>query len=131
MVVERGAELGKWTESTDGSGDAEPGHVGQVGDVGRVGMGVDQSRKQRLALSVVSRRRWARFAGTADEVSLDNNSARREKNGAVEHAHILEDCRRRRDFAFLVVGGARRNVRSREGAIVYICEMRVISMEEA
>ena len=102
-----------------------------MGDVGRVGMGVNQPRKQRLALSVVSLRRWARIASTADEVSVDDNSARREKNGTVENAHILEDYRCRGDFAVVVVDGARRNVGSREGAIVYPCEMRAISMEEA
>lgn len=94
-------------------------------------MGVNQPRKQRLALSVVSLRRWARIARTADEISVDDNSARREKSGTVENAHILEDYGRRGDFAVVVVDGAQPNIGSREGAIVYSCEMRAISMEQA
>ena len=94
-------------------------------------MGVNQARKQRLALSVVGLRRWARIARTADEISVDDNSAWREKNGAVENAHILEEYGHRRDIAVVVVDGAQPNVGSREGAIVYLCEMRAISIEEA
>jgi hypothetical protein len=95
-----------------------------------VGMGVNQPRKQRLALSVVSLCRWARIARTADKGSVDDNSARREKNGPIENAHILEDYRRRGGLALVVVGGARRDVGSREGVVIYPGEMRVISMEE-
>jgi hypothetical protein len=94
-------------------------------------MRVNQPWKQRLALSVVSIRRWARIARAADETSVDDNSAWREKNGPVENAHILEDYGHRGDFVLVVTAGAHCNVGSGEGAIVYPCEMRAISMEEA
>jgi hypothetical protein len=94
-------------------------------------MRVNQPRKQRLALSVVSFPRWARIARRADEVSVDDDSAWGEKNGAIENAYILEDYRCRGDFAVVVVDGARCNVGCCEGVIVYHCEMRTISMEKA
>lgn len=94
-------------------------------------MRVNQPRKQRLALSVVNIRRWARIASAAYEASIDDNSARREENGPVENAHILEDYGHRGDFVLVVTTGAHCDVGGGERAIVYPCEMRAISMEEA
>ena len=82
-------------------------------------MGVDKARKQRHAPSFVALGRWASFAGsarTADEATVDDNSAGRQKNRAVKNTHIVEGYACGGDLA--VAKGTRGNVVSYNGLIV-------------